>query len=323
MPGSRSRVLIVSQRAGLAEYTSQRTRSFATIGAMPMLRRTVVVAMLAAALLASGCGSDVAQQAHAQARRLPVAEPAHRRAMRRARSAGGSRQARRTHDQDLRGGAAGQHGESQGRSAGHPRRRTGPGRLAARAVRGASHRAAPHPRRRADRPARHGTLVAVDMRGLQAARRRCVRYRSASARARLPGRIEASRRGRRAVHDGGVDRRPRSDARSAGLPTLEPLGRQLRNARRARVSAPVSRPRAHDDARRRGAARHGDHARRMADARGGARPRSSRPARRSRNAGRRTRTSQLRSRRSARRWGPRAATSTSSIRARANRGASA
>ncbi len=62
----------------------------------------------------------------------------------------------------------------------------GPGQAAshARAVRVAADRSPPHARRRAHRPARHRPLVAADVRGIQAARRRSVRDGPAAARAR-------------------------------------------------------------------------------------------------------------------------------------------
>ncbi len=52
-------------------------------------------------------------------------------------------------------------------------------------------------------------------------------------------------RGRGAVHDHRVDRRPRGDARRTGLCAMESLGRKLRHARRPGVSAPTSGPHAH------------------------------------------------------------------------------
>ena len=90
-----------------------------------------------------------------------------------------------------------------------------------------------------------GRSSPLAVRGVQAARRRGVRDRSAAARQRLCGGAARTGRRRGAIHDDRVDRRPRGDARGARLRALEPVGRQLRHARRAGVPAPASGPRAH------------------------------------------------------------------------------
>ena len=82
-----------------------------------------------------------------------------------------------------------------------------------------------------------------------------VRARSEAAREALRRRTRAAGRRRHAVHDRRVHRRPRGDPHRARRPALEPVGRQLRLARGARVRAAPSRPRPHDDPRRRRAAR--------------------------------------------------------------------
>ena len=101
-------------------------------------------------------------------------------------------------------------------------------------------------RHRAHRPARHRPLVAARLRGLQArrpagsdARARSCPEAAACAQELAAQGVDAAQYTTRRV-----DRRPRSDARGAGLRQAEPVGRQLRHARRAGIPAPASGPRA-------------------------------------------------------------------------------
>ena len=206
-------------------------------------------------------------------------------------------QARRPQDRDLRRGAARQHAVTQGRSAVDPGRRPGPGGVAR------SRRSPPRltELRRTrdivlDRPARHRPLVAARLRGVQAATT-TTRSRSIP----LP-RAQACADELRAK---GVDAAQYTTTawiadleamrEALGYAQLEPVGRQLRHARRAGISAPASGARAHRGARRRRAAGDDHHARRLAHARSGAR----RGARRVRAiAGVREGASRIRARRS-------------------------
>ena len=94
-----------------------------------------------------------------------------------------------------------------------------------------------------DRPARHGPLVAARLRGVRARRARRARHRSVpKSLLRASSQLAAPRR--RRVRN---TRRPRAIAdldavrEALGYERIEPVGRQLRHARRAGVPAPVSR----------------------------------------------------------------------------------
>ena len=89
-----------------------------------------------------------------------------------------------------------------------------------------------------------------------------------AARAPMRGGAACTGRGRRAIHDHRLGRRSRGDARGAGLRPLEPVGWQLRHARRTGISAPASGPDPYRRARWGCASRDDHHARRLAHARG-------------------------------------------------------
>ena len=207
---------------------------------------------------------------HAQpeAQRMPVAQPADAGAVRRIRGSRRPLQAGRPQDPDLRRGAAGEHAFAEGGSTADPGRWPGSGGIDAGAVRCPPERSPAVARRRPDRPARHRPFVADAMRCVQAQGRRGAGNGSRSARQGLRGRAARTGRGRGAIHDDGMDRRPRGDARGARLRAVEPLGRQLRHARRAGIPAPASGPHSHRDARCRGAAVDDQHARCVAHAPG-------------------------------------------------------
>ncbi len=105
------------------------------------------------------------------------------------------------------------------------------------------------------------------------------RVRSGAEGRRLRARARRAGRGRRAIHDGRVGRRPRCGARGARLRQDQPLGRLVRNARGAGIPAPAPGARAQRRARRRRIAVDEDHARRLAVARSRPRRRCSKRAR--------------------------------------------
>ncbi len=159
----------------------------------------------------AGCGSDAAQRAQPRARaNAGCPNLADRRAMRHAGSAGGSRASPAAARSGIFAAVLPANTVTPKDDplvilAG------GPGQAASylAPVRGAPHGAAPHARRRAHRPARHRPLVAVDLRGVQAARRRRVR-RSIRCRARA----SAWPRSRRRASISRSTRRPRGSPTS-------------------------------------------------------------------------------------------------------------
>ena len=221
---------------------------FATIarhGSLVSPVRIFVAALALSALALLACGSDVASTAQHRARRMPACRDlATAGAMRHAR--GARRTARKPDGRKIELFVAvlpANTRDAEARSAVHPRGRARAGRVAARALRVA---ARCELRRTRD-------VVLIDQRGTGAvvAARRAPRSSRRDARCRSrPIRCRARRlcadelraKGVDAAQytTDGVDRRPRSGARRARLPALEPVGRQLRHARRAGISAAPS-----------------------------------------------------------------------------------
>ncbi len=188
--------------------------------------------------------------------------------MRRIRGSRRPLQAGRSHDPDLCRGTAGEHAFAEGGPTVDPRRWPRTGGIDAGAVRCPPERSAAGARHRPDRPARNRSFVADAMRCVQAQGRRGAGNGSRSARQGLRSRAARTGCGRGAIHDHGVDRRPRGHARGARLCAVEPLGRQLRHARGTGVPAPASGPHSHRNARCRGPAVDDQHARCVAHAPG-------------------------------------------------------
>ena len=247
MPGSRSRVVMASgfreRLGGCGQYSYDgRRRALLTSAAMSALRRAApTLAALALALWPRRLRRQHPPASDDRPRRLPPAEASDRRRVRNARGAGESRQARRPQDHAFGRGAARQYAAPARRSAVHTRRRSGPGRELPRAVCRGTDRRSQGSRHRPRRPARHRTLVAARLRGVQARPQpQCrARFRSRAQGNRMRARARRERHRRLAIHDGGVGGRSRCGALGAGLRQDQSLGRLVRDARRAGISAPL------------------------------------------------------------------------------------
>ena len=224
-----------------------------------------------------------APDALGRAVRVPAAETADGRAMRRDRGAGEPRPAGRPQDHDRRRGAAREHAVAQARSAVHPRRRPGPGGGAPGAVCRAARPRAQGPRHRARRSARHRPELAARLRRIQAGRRRprpCSNRSGAAGAKECPQELAAR----------GVDAAQYTTAawvadleavRAAiGYRSVNLWGGCYGTRVAMEYAAPLSRPRAQHGARRRRAAVDQGLAGRVADARRGARRRVRRVRRR-------------------------------------------
>ncbi len=163
--------------------------------------------------------------------------------------------ARQDHRDPLRGGPGGR-SQQAARPGVRPRGRPRPGRHPHRAAdAGGSERGERAARHRVHRPARHRRLAPARVQGGGNVDQRHVRAVAADRAARrLPeGTPRRSPAIRHLDRGPGLRRRAGAPGRRAG----QPLGRLVRNARRARVHAAVPAARAQHGARRRRTARHG------------------------------------------------------------------